>query len=537
MNMRYQRTVYIRIILVILYSIFTVYALGLNYDLFRNRNITSMITLILSIFILRRLSYPIFCIYFVFNTLLAVLLLPTSFVYREISSDMIIAGFSTNIAEATEYILNLPVTAFLLDTIYVILSILTFLICKKNIIKNNKLMYGICSIFIILVLFSPIKHYLKGKYDMPLELITYINPPIVKVFTKYYYVHHNYEKTLQLIKNKKNENTWVLDKENNLDSTSIHKYHTYVVVIGESNRRDYMSVYSYPIDDTPFLDKVNGVFFKNYISAQSHTVASLKAMFIKNNIIHYDYTKNVINLANSAGYKTYWISNQGFIGVFDTPTTLIATNANKTYFLNKGDYTSDLHSDVIVENTLNTILKESPNSDKVIFIHIMGSHPRFCRRLSPDFHIKDYHNILNPNMDCYLSSIKQTDKLLSDIYTMLENTHQSFSMMYFSDHGLSHTSLDVSKTSLVHGDLHKSNFNVPMIVLSSDSKKRTFINAYKSGFNFVNQFAQWVGIKAEGLSDTPKFFSEESPKNIYVLDKNHLYKNLKDDPAFLPVNK
>ncbi len=37
---------------------------------------------------------------------------------------------------------------------------------------------------------------------------------------------------------------------------------------------------------------------------------------------------------------------------------------------------------------------------------------------------------------CYLYTMTQTDDLLSKLYAQLRNTGDSFSMVYFSDHGL-----------------------------------------------------------------------------------------------------
>ncbi|BFO11432.1 hypothetical protein GGER_39420 [Serratia rubidaea] len=40
-------------------------------------------------------------------------------------------------------------------------------------------------------------------------------------------------------------------------------------------RRDYMSLFGYPLPTTPFLDQVNGDFYSNYISTAANTFESL----------------------------------------------------------------------------------------------------------------------------------------------------------------------------------------------------------------------------------------------------------------------
>ncbi len=48
------------------------------------------------------------------------------------------------------------------------------------------------------------------------------------------------------------------------------KYHLYVVVIGESARRDALGA-RWPLDNTPFASSVNGYLFNNYIAASGST--------------------------------------------------------------------------------------------------------------------------------------------------------------------------------------------------------------------------------------------------------------------------
>lgn len=53
------------------------------------------------------------------------------------------------------------------------------------------------------------------------------------------------------------------------------KYHTYVVVIGESARRDALGAFGGHWDNTPFASSVNGYIFADYIAASGSTQKSL----------------------------------------------------------------------------------------------------------------------------------------------------------------------------------------------------------------------------------------------------------------------
>jgi glucan phosphoethanolaminetransferase (alkaline phosphatase superfamily) len=64
----------------------------------------------------------------------------------------------------------------------------------------------------------------------------------------------------------------------------------------------------------------------------------------------------------------------------------------------------------------------------------------------------------------------QTDELLSKLYDQLRNTGESFSMVYFSDHGLAFKERGKEVQYLAHDDKYQQNFQVPFMVLSSDDK-------------------------------------------------------------------
>ncbi|HCT6818869.1 TPA: sulfatase-like hydrolase/transferase, partial [Morganella morganii] len=125
--------------------------------------------------------------------------------------------------------------------------------------------------------------------------------------------------------------------------TDSSTYDNYVLVIGESARKDYHYGFGYPINNTPFISNENGLLVDGLTSGGSNTVASLRLMLTNPDKKSWDadYTKSFIDLANSAGIETYWISNQGYIGTYDTPITAIAKNSQHKNFLKYKDYNSD----------------------------------------------------------------------------------------------------------------------------------------------------------------------------------------------------
>ncbi|HGJ5877174.1 MAG TPA: sulfatase-like hydrolase/transferase [Arsenophonus sp.] len=100
------------------------------------------------------------------------------------------------------------------------------------------------------------------------------------------------------------------------------------MVIGESASRDFMHVYGLPISNTPFMDTVNSILFNHYISAASTTVPSLTHSLAQPPKL----ANSVIPLAKKWGFTTHWLSNQGTVGIYDTPIASIGKKAPSSFF-------------------------------------------------------------------------------------------------------------------------------------------------------------------------------------------------------------
>ncbi len=352
-------------------------------------------------------------------------------------------------------------------------------------------------------------------------------PPTNVFFTLYHNTYIYKAEKEKLLNAQKTSSTWEI-------LSAQPKYKSYIVIIGESARKDYQSLYGYPIKTSPFMDKVNATIFNHYIAPGAHTVESLKRILLQNDKKTFQYSNSVITLANKAGFETYWLSNQGYLGQNDTSTSIIASKAKHTFFPNKSDYLSNNFSDLILLPKLEKIISTDTDRPKIIFMHLMGSHSRFCRRIDNNYQIKQITNVISKDLSCYLTSLRQTDRFIETAYHILQKSDAAFSLMYFSDHGHVHSEKK-NEVSLKHGGNHKQGFDVPMIVMSSDDTDRKSINAKKSGFDFVRQFSQWTNIKAKGIDTDKGFFTEYQDDNIQVFDdelKN--YDDLADDPALLP---
>ncbi len=432
---------------------------------------------------------------------------PIGLTFGEISYKYIASVFSTDVVEANEFISQIPIVNwFYAILIPISLCIFRYLSKKYNI------------------------NYLKNKTFIIISIlvITYNQSP-------FYFIKKVYSSTTDVVSELKKLNEYKVHNawgKSTLNDKS--KYNTYVLVIGESVRRDYMGVYGYPINNTPFLSKVNGVVINGLESAGTNTVASLRLMLTQGNINKWtpEYNYNIIDLAKSAGYKTYWLSNQGYTGTYDTPVTAIAKQSDNRYFLKLGAYNSSNTSDYALLPEIKTTISNKIKK-KLIVIHLYGSHPSACDRITDFDKIITVKDKKYKYLSCYVNSIAKTDDFLSQVYSMLEDEYQknkndTFSMIYFSDHGLSHRLVD-GQILFNNNKVSKYHFDVPLIKMSSDDYQHDEYNVSKSGAFFTDGLASWLGINNEKISNRYDLFSNESDKEIsHYRVKLDEYKN---DPA------
>ena len=286
------------------------------------------------------------------------------------------------------------------------------------------------------------------------------------------------------------------------------KYHLYVVVIGESARRDALGAFGGHWDNTPFASSVKGYLFNDYVAASGSTQKSLGLTL--NRVVDNkpQFQDNFVTLANRAGFQTWWFSNQGQIGEYDTAIASIAKRADEVQFLKNGDFEANKNTQ---DEQLLTLATRR-TQPQLIVLHLMGSHPQACDRTKGKYTVF----VQSKETSCYLYTMTQTDTLLSNLYTQLQNSGETFSMTYFSDHGLAFKERGKEVQYLAHDDKYQQNFQVPFMVLSSDDKAHKVIKARRSANDFLSFFSQWTGISAQEIAPRYRFISEQKAGPTYI---------------------
>ncbi|MCT8354475.1 sulfatase-like hydrolase/transferase, partial [Photorhabdus kayaii] len=136
-------------------------------------------------------------------------------------------------------------------------------------------------------------------------------------------------------------------------------------------------------------------------------------------------------------------------------------------------------------------------------------------------------------ISCYVKSISNTDKLLSEIASEANHHHLRWTMLYFSDHGLSYVDKGTDQENLTHDDENKQSFQVPFFITGSDYSYREEITAQRSGLHFLTLFSEWLGIREKSIPDDCNMMSNSQcgGQNKIVTFKNEVkdYDELNED--------
>lgn len=348
------------------------------------------------------------------------------FVYHSgFNVGMAISILETNMHEAfsMSYMFILPGILFI---IFFGLLLYSVIYLKNNTVRFNGKFIFIASLWIIM----PFAFYLKHQYIS--------NKGGGKMIKNVYYHLSDFNVAMKLQQDidaiKKNTPVF--------NSRKIQQgVKNVILIIGESERKQNMSLYGYGKKTTPNAERQakDMMIFDHAVSPAGITNLSVPLMLSS---IHPDEFKqrydklsyNVINLANQSGYNSFWLSTQAS----SRGITAIASLSKNKKWINGYD-------EVIIPE-LKKVIQGSEN--KFVVLHIMGSHPNPCNRLPSTWN--------SEGLNCYDSSVKYTDYVLGSIFNMLKNTNSV--VIYVADHGLK-----VQGNKLLHID-SKESTQVPFFI-------------------------------------------------------------------------
>ena len=328
--------------------------------------------------------------------------------------------FASNKNESLEFIFNYTTPLLVVYIIaFLIIPYLAYFIHKK---MPQGIKIGVVSLFLILFSASFYTAYTRSDVTLYQEISIF---KLVKEYKAY-----------------KNEVSSLNDYHPHhlgIKRTSILEPETYIFIIGESTSKYHMQLYGYERETTPHLMKLKNelIIFNQVTSFEVHTVEAIKNMFVLADQENERTNTTLIDCFNEAGFSTFWLSNQAYLGEHDTPISAIAKRTLHQTYLNIGK-SKKLDEELFPK--LDLLLQEK-NNKKVIFVHLMGTHFNYKNRYPHHYNLFTEKNIsiFGEHADNYINqydnAILYNDFIVSEIIKKAKNTKGVTAVISLSDHG------------------------------------------------------------------------------------------------------
>ncbi|EJM17518.1 putative membrane-associated, metal-dependent hydrolase [Pseudomonas sp. GM18] len=222
---------------------------------------------------------------------------------------------------------------------------------------------------------------------------------------------------------------------------------TLVLVIGESTNRQRMSLYGYPRETTPELDKLKDqlAVFDNVITPRPYTIEALQQVLTfadEENPDLYLTTPSLVSMMKQAGYKTFWITNQQTMTKRNTMLTTFSEQADEQVYLNNNRNQNAAQYDGDVIEPFNKALADAAPR-KLIVVHLLGTHMSYQYRYPPTFNkFTDRKGVPDgvrddqvPTYNSYDNAVLYNDFVVSSLIKDYAKTDPNGFLLYLSDHG------------------------------------------------------------------------------------------------------
>lgn len=343
-----------------------------------------------------------------------------------------------------------------------------------------------------------------------------------------------------------------------VDSTSAQpaskerKGELYVLVIGESLNRDLMGCYNGFLSNTPFMNELcaspRTVRYDNAYSAFVTTMPAITNALSEGNFVSgltFPEGENLFAVLRRAGVKSAWISNQVRQSRFDTPIAAIADKTDFTYFsigLSEGSSKQQRPDAYLLPQLRDYLNRASPEENRLIVIHLMGSHSPYDHRYPDGFEEYSYTDpaligassaSMNATSELneYLTSVSYNDMVLRQIYEMASARPDFSGFVYLSDHAE-----EVTPPAGRHniGQFSYTMTRIPLIISVSENYARHYPETLQNlrnnrGRLFINDTLYDLmlglmqiksGAYTQSLTPTAENYLAQTVRGIIVDDKD-----------------
>lgn len=315
------------------------------------------------------------------------------------------------------------------------------------------------------------------------------------------------------------------------------KRHNVVVIIGESLRRLDMHCYGYPLENTPHIDSLvrqgSLWLYDDVVTIAPNTVQALRRVLTlrdrKDEDKPWDETTSLPIAFKSAGYLTYWCSNQEPNGIWIEEVSTIARTSDTLAYVERiqNNYAFFWGADKSpYDEALFPFLMDyrALSSDENLFtiVHLIGSHysykdrypqswSRFSGKDIEEAHLNEEQAEISAT---YMNSILYNDWVVSEIMKYYSKT--SSIVIYLSDHGEGRYD-DPDDLGFCGHTCTKNSMQIPLMVYMSDSFKKEnpdIVELVKAGVHrpfmsdyFSTSLVSLMGIKSQYTNPSRELWS------------------------------
>ena len=258
-----------------------------------------------------------------------------------------------------------------------------------------------------------------------------------------------------------------------------------VFILGESTNRNHMHLYGYYLPNTPNLDDMAGrgeiSVFRDVVSPHSTTIAVLSKLFTfchnESDKPWYEYN-NLIDIMNSAGYKTHWLSNQESSGIWGNVAQIYAAHSKVSHFTRIRDSRED---DGLEDGALFPLVDDAiaqrANDKNFYVVHLMGGHGLYYNRF-PYLFTKFTKDDIQLNVNeaqkeviaQYDDALYYNDYIVSGIIDKFRELQEDSIVIYLPDHGEAVYD-EGGFTGHIEENPSRHMIEVPLIIWASDKFK------------------------------------------------------------------
>jgi len=441
----------------------------------------------------------------------------------KLSASALFVIFETNGSEASDFLSNyFDYKVYSLVALFVALFLISLSILKVEKDKNLFFSRKIRLLSVIILLFAGFIIHKK-----------FINENLVLTGI------HSYKEYLTAKANLK-ETLAIQDPKYISNVTAKDEQQTYVVVIGESTSNWHMQLYGYNRETNPLLSEIKDelLVFENVITPNVHTILALDKILTFSDFIKPNTKNNasIVQLANKAGFETFWISNQRPVGLHESIPTIIGNAAKHKKFISTDNYNYDIYDESLLPY-IETALQNSAKK-KIIFIHLMGTHATYSKRYPSAFNFFEgetntsfKHSKSRKSINEYDNAIRYNDFVIREVIEKVRSLNDISYVVYFSDHG---DEVFDTFDFLGHNEYHGSRpmYEIPFIVWLSDKYKKnninlaTIENLIKRQYileDFIHSFSEISAITFDKFNPEKSIFNQNFKKKKRIVKKGEDY--------------